>query len=206
MKKNYTIVVAAIAALIVLCAFWSCDSGGDDDSPPGDLQVSAGEQVYNKDGTEYKPGSVQTVRTTSERTGASYAALTIGSIDADGKLTLNLPVFTQWGEIGGGTVTDLTADPPDVKAVVVDNFVVAGKEFQNRKNPGGRVINYTYADRDAHIYGQSAHEEGGQQEFNLILKKGWNSTIVYFPPDFPVSNSTVVTGSPGDGYRWELKD
>ncbi|MDR1316180.1 MAG: hypothetical protein LBK13_04825 [Spirochaetales bacterium] len=32
MKKNYTIVFAVIAALIALCAFWSCDSGGDDDS------------------------------------------------------------------------------------------------------------------------------------------------------------------------------
>jgi hypothetical protein len=31
MKKNYTIVFAVIAALIALCAFWGCASGGDDD-------------------------------------------------------------------------------------------------------------------------------------------------------------------------------
>jgi hypothetical protein len=170
------------------------------------LQISTGEQVYNKDGSEYKPGAVQTVRTSSNETGASYAALTVGSIDADGKLTLNLPVFTQWSEIGGGAVTGLTAEPSDVKVVSVDNFEVAGKEFQNRNRDEGRIINYTYADRDAHIYGQSTHEEGGLQDFNLVLKRGWNLKIVYFPSDFPSSNSTVVIGTPGAGYKWELKD
>jgi hypothetical protein len=31
MKKNYTIVFAVVTALIALCAFWGCSSGGDDD-------------------------------------------------------------------------------------------------------------------------------------------------------------------------------
>jgi hypothetical protein len=207
MKKNYTIVFAVIAALIALCAFCGCSSSDDDDGPSGDLQISTGEQVYNKNGTEYKPGSVKQVQTHTNDTGASYAALTVGSIDADGKLILNLPAFTQWGEVGGGTVTGLTAEPSNVKVVGVSCFLVAGRVFLNKNTDSAAewIINYIYADRDAHIYGQDT-VEGGQQELNLILKKGWNTEIIYFPSDFPSSNSTAVVGNPGAGYKWVFND
>jgi hypothetical protein len=215
MKKNYTIVFAAIAALIVLCAFWSCDSGSDDDGGPssalGDKEITLAEgvQVYNDDGSEYQPGSVQTVRAQSSQTGASYAALSLGSIDADGKLTLNLPVFTQWSEIGGGAVTGLTVEPPDVKVAEVSSFLVAGNDLRLQNNDGGKnqIINYEYADRDAHIYGQgTVTNPAGLVEINLFLKKGWNSVIIDFPPDYPSSNSTMVTGSPGAGFKWVWDD
>ncbi|MDR1315448.1 MAG: hypothetical protein LBK13_01135, partial [Spirochaetales bacterium] len=133
MKKNYTMVFAVIAALIALCAFWGCSSSDDDDDGPasaglGDKEITlaTGEQVYNDDGSEYKPGSVQTVRTLSGQTGSSYAALSLGSIDTDGKLTLKLPVFTYWGELGGGSFDPgLTVNPSDVKSVDVREFTVS---------------------------------------------------------------------------------
>ncbi|MDR1316793.1 MAG: hypothetical protein LBK13_07965 [Spirochaetales bacterium] len=43
MKKNCTVFFTVITVLIVLCAFWGCDSGGDDDSgsPPGSVGSAA---------------------------------------------------------------------------------------------------------------------------------------------------------------------
>jgi hypothetical protein len=45
MKKNYTIVFSVIAALIVLCAFIGCNSGGDDDSGPPSRTIGSAEDV-----------------------------------------------------------------------------------------------------------------------------------------------------------------
>jgi hypothetical protein len=214
MKKNYTIVFAFIAALIALCAFWGCSSSDDDDdsvpsSALGDKKITlaGGEaRVYNNDNSEYKPASSKTVQAQSSQTGASYAALTLGSIDTDGKLTLKLPVFTQWEEIGGGADLaglGLTAAPSDVKIVTVDDFLVDGKtlELQNKNSGKQGKINYIYANKDAHISGQIPIG-GGTQDVNLILKKGWNSVIITFLSSS--SNSTCVNGSPDDGFKWVL--
>jgi hypothetical protein len=217
MKKNYKVFFAAIAALIVLCAFWGCSSSDDDDGPSlpegflGDEQITIAEgvQVY-KDGSEYKPVSAQTVRAQFSQTGASYAALDLGSIDTDGILTLNLPVFTYWSEIGGGVNLvglGLTVVPPDVKVVMVEDFPVDGRHLRFRnKNSGNRgAINYIYANKDAHISGQIP-VSGGQQYVNLILKKGWSSSIIDFLSDSPASDSTSVIGNPGDGFKWVLEN
>jgi hypothetical protein len=61
MKKNYTIVFAVIAALIVLCAFWGCDSGGDDDSgSPGNASdlTKIGTPGYPLDGNYELTGDI----------------------------------------------------------------------------------------------------------------------------------------------------
>jgi hypothetical protein len=42
MKKNYTIVFAVITALIALCAFWGCASGGDDDDGSSSVSNTIG--------------------------------------------------------------------------------------------------------------------------------------------------------------------
>jgi hypothetical protein len=42
MKKNYTIVFAVITALIALCAFWGCDSSGDDDDGSSSVSNTIG--------------------------------------------------------------------------------------------------------------------------------------------------------------------
>ncbi|MDR1316435.1 MAG: hypothetical protein LBK13_06135 [Spirochaetales bacterium] len=200
MKKNYTMVFAAGLALIALCVFWGCDSSDDDDSPSPEEQISiTGKQVYGDDGSEYRPSSVQTIRASSSSdTGASYAALTLGSIDTNGNLTLNLPAFTQWSEVGGGTEPEITADPQNVRVVMLPSFIVDDGELRNIKRNGATVdavIVYTYADKDAHIYGTTSEGE----VVNLTLKKGWNSVIKVLS-----GSKTMTSGSPDAGFKWEV--
>jgi hypothetical protein len=199
MKKNYTVFFAVIAVLIVLCAFWGCSSSDDDDGPPPAEEISwaVEEQVYQPGGSEYQPGSAQTVRPESGDVGSSYAdaVADVSSIDADGKLTLKLPVFN-WNKFGGTPLdTGLTANPPDVKFVYVDSFNVVGSGLnlgKNRTSGGGR-LGYVCADKNAVITGVSDSGES----INLILKRGWNPVI----PGGP--GSTMVVGEHGDGY-WNV--
>jgi hypothetical protein len=221
MKKNYTIVFAAITALIALCAFWGCSSGDDNDDGPslppaeeawlGDkvIMLAEGEQVYQEDGTPcvFNPGTpTKTVR--PRNVGASYvtAVETVSSIDEYGILTLKLPPYntTYWTEFTGTLDTGLTADPPDVKHVMVEDFGVSDSEgfrFRKRNETWSEGINYIYVDKDARIYGvTTVNDAGGQHTVyvNLILKKGWNLIITKFSG----SDYEMKTGIPGDEHRW----
>ncbi|MDR1286186.1 MAG: hypothetical protein LBK08_01115 [Treponema sp.] len=219
MKKNYTIVFTAVLALIALCAFLGCDSGGDDDGSSlplaevaslgtGEITLAEGAQVYNEDGTPYTPGTGKTVRPESGDVGSSYAdaVAAVSGIDAAGKLTLKLPVFTSlyWDAFGGTTMpAGLTANPSDVKLADMTYLHVDGGALRlRRNNTNGRgVVSYTYVDKDAVITGE--FDDHGETIFaNLILKLGWNLVI---EGRFG-SNTAMVTGSPGDGYRWEVYD
>jgi hypothetical protein len=198
--------------LIALCAFWSCDSGRDDDdgspsSALGDKEImlASGEQVYNEDSTFYTftpsfPGEKKTVGPKSGDVGPGNAAAVaaLSSIDEYGKLTLKLPVFdlVAFNETWAG----FTIDPPDVKYILLEKFEVAGGSALLKRNSTGCEVNYMYADKDARIYG---NEEGTPpMSVDLILKQGWNSVIV----DRSGSTWTYKPGIPGDGYRWVVDD
>jgi hypothetical protein len=224
MKKNYTMVFTIALALIALCAFWGCSSSDDDDDGPslpyaeeaslGDVNISLAtgeEQVYNADGSEYKPGSPKEVWTYSSETSPSYSDDVAGlsSIDADGKLTLDLPVFTYWDEVEVSWHTDMgftTVKPPDVRTAHVGELSVGASSGSREcilwKTNGTSMAEYIYADKDAVITGKSSpNEEGGTMTANLILKKGWNLAIGYNAPDGSIS---LASGDPGPAFRWEV--
>jgi hypothetical protein len=213
MKKNYTVFFAVIAALIALCAFWGCSSSDDDDGPPegflGNAQITLadGEQVYKEDGSNYIPVSAPEAVRTSNNCGASYgdSVAALSSIDATGKLVLKLPVITNWSEtLDEGYLEEGTpADPSDVRVVLADNFRVpdiAGKKARLKKVKGANnYVIYTYADKDAHVWGES-DDQGTHITMEMFLKRGWNVGIA----SVSGSNETWVNGSPGDGYKWTL--
>ncbi|MDR1315378.1 MAG: hypothetical protein LBK13_00780 [Spirochaetales bacterium] len=130
MKKNYTIVFAVIVALIVLCAFWGCDSGGDDDSgspsvsnPIGNAADLAkiGTPGYPLDGTytltadvtlpaDWTPIGTGTQPFTGTFDGGGYS-ITIGSTTASSiavrgfssgvDISSGLDFASDWGFTGG---------------------------------------------------------------------------------------------------------
>ncbi|MDR1315924.1 MAG: hypothetical protein LBK13_03530 [Spirochaetales bacterium] len=180
MKKNYMPVLAVPAVLIVLCAFAGCDSGGSPSPPRAETAM----QTYSNDSD---PG---------------YAEAALGSIDADGKLTLKLPVISQWTGIPiWHTKMGLTADPSDVRTVYVGSLKVADEGLELIKTNGTSSVSYIYADKDALITGK-AGENGTAVYVNLILKKGWNS-VIEGPSG---SNRTMASGSPDDTYKWVVSD
>jgi hypothetical protein len=227
MKKNYTIVFAAVTALIVLCAFWGCSSSDDDDGPSlphaeeaglGDTEitVAAGVQVYKmEDGNPYVPGMEVTVRPRSSKFDSNYAGAVeaVSKITSDGKLTLKLPVYTYWGDYTDDLLEEqgITADPSDVKIARVDNFrpTTSGVRLDNNNTNGEswRGVSYIYADKDAIVMGvyEDQNGDGLPVSFyvDMILKQGWNSVI---QSSLSGSNATVVTGIPGAGYRWEVSN
>jgi hypothetical protein len=216
MKKNYTIVFAVIAALIVLCAFWSCSSSDDDDGPSlpqaeeaslGNVQITVADrvQVYKTDGSEYKPGSAVAVEPKSSNSISYTAAVAaLSNIDANGKLTLKLPIFTYWSEINPTKFQNdgLTAVPPDVRTAEIRTLeiTVSGTRFElyNNSTNGQSNARYIYADKDATI--QGVEDDG--DTIDLILKAGWNSVI---KKNVSGSDWAIVTGKHGSGYRWEAE-
>ncbi|MDR1315428.1 MAG: hypothetical protein LBK13_01035 [Spirochaetales bacterium] len=218
MKRNYTVIFAAALALIVLCAFWGCDSSDDDDGPSlphaeeaslgtGEITLATGEQVYEADGaTHYSPSNTgKTIRTHND-IGSSYVPLVsaASSISDSGILTLKLPAYSYWAESdNGGRIEEegLTADPPDVLTVHIWDFVVESSSdaFYRavvEKRKGTDSVTYLCANKDARIWGE-VEDDGIRFSVNLILKQGWNSVIVS-----DSGSRTIVSGSPGSGYRW----
>ncbi|MDR1317147.1 MAG: hypothetical protein LBK13_09775 [Spirochaetales bacterium] len=208
MKKNYTVFFAVIAALIVLCAFWSCSSSDDDDGPslPNAEEASLGddaqvplatvEQVYDADGDPYN--STNNVEPHTDSSSFNTGVKTLSSISS-GKLTLELPRFTYWGEVDPLWLQTMgfTANPSDVQTFYMGGLDVDSTSFMLNKTDGTNEVKYIYADRDAVIQGTGGDEEGIFVA-NLILKQGWNLAI---------SNPTSMrTAIPGAGYKWVVSD
>jgi hypothetical protein len=225
MKKNYTMVFAIVAVLIALCAFWGCSSSDDDDGPSlpnaeeawlgdGEYSVVAGVQVYQADGSAYNPGTEKPVRPRNiNRLGSSYATAVTSAgskITSDGKLTLKLPDYTPYWNDYDGPEEDqfLTVNPSNTKFAHVEEFQVNNGEFRltNSNTNGVNLITYMYADRDATITAAAVNiEEEGEPFYwnvHLKLKKGWN-LVIETESD---SGETLVTGTPGAGYRWTVSD
>ncbi|MDR1179790.1 MAG: hypothetical protein LBK44_04730, partial [Spirochaetales bacterium] len=136
MKKNYMAVFTAVLTLMVLCAFWGCNSG-DSPSPP------RAETAMRTDPNNTDPGYAD-------------SGTALGSIDADGKLTLRLPVISQWTGIPiWHTKMGLTADPSDVRTVYVGSLKVADEGLELIKTNGTSSVSYIYADKDALITGKA---------------------------------------------------
>ncbi|MDR1317667.1 MAG: hypothetical protein LBK13_12420 [Spirochaetales bacterium] len=222
MKKNYTIVFAVIAAVIVLCAFWGCSSSDDDDGPslpPAEeaplgntmIPLAEGEQVYEANGSPYNPGSTKNVKPETDTSGSSsfHADLeTLSSITADGKLTLKLPVFTDtyWNECNNEYIyikegDGLTANPSDVRYAHVHDFRVVSESLRLVKTKGANTVTYLYVDKDARIWGETEEGDGMTNHVNLNLKRGWNSVI----QSVSGSNMTTAGGIPDGDYKWVVE-
>ncbi|MDR1317924.1 MAG: hypothetical protein LBK13_13745 [Spirochaetales bacterium] len=223
MKKNYTMVFATVTALIALCAFWGCSSSDDDDGPSlpqaeeaslGNVQITVadGVQVYKADGTTpytFTPGPAKQVTTYNHVSGSYAAAVAaLSSIDANGKLTLKLPVVTDWTGFDSNGFQDdgLAADPFDVKTVEIRTLVFSVSsdnfELDNINTTNGDTLRYIYADKDARISGV---EDDGDT-VDLILKQGWNAVIKIRGKNGTGSGGALVTGKHGSGYRWVASD
>jgi hypothetical protein len=213
MKKNYTLVFAAGAILIVLCAFWGCSSSDDDDGPPlpdglGNETSISGEPVYNSDGTTpYDPlGAVKTIRTSPSNTGSTYSAAVAANsrIETDGTLTLKLPDFASsgvWAEVDPNQLQDmgLQVNPSNARIFTVGTQGVRTDSSDLLKTNGTYTAEYVYADKDATVKGV-LNDEAVERSVNLILRKGWNWIITAKsdPQD-------VTTGTPDSTYRWVIK-
>jgi hypothetical protein len=224
MKKNYTIVFAAVTALIVLCAFWGCDSSDDDDGlllPLAEeaslgnttiTPITTNEQVYKKsDGNPCDSVSPGDVRTSVSNTGSNYrlTVAEISSITANGKLTVKLPVFTQWDDVDPAWLQKevlekgFTAviNPPDVQIVSVGVFQASGIPDM-RKTNGPQVNEYWYANKDAIIQAVSNADGETVTILNLNLKLGWNSVITTTLG----GAVTGTTGRPDSSFKWTAYD
>jgi hypothetical protein len=225
MKKNYMIVFAAIAALIVLCAFWGCSSSDDDDDPSlllplaeeaslGNAEITSivtNGQIFKKsDGNPLNSISAGSVWTSVSMTGSSYSSAVAlhSSITTDGKLTLQLPVFTQWDDVDPAWVQNevlgqegltVVINPPDVRTVSVGAVFASGVSDIRNTN-GSQRNEYWYADRDAVI--QVVKNNGVGEPvilLNLNLKKGWNSTIM-------TEGTGGKIGRPDSSFKWTTYD
>ncbi|MDR1317430.1 MAG: hypothetical protein LBK13_11225 [Spirochaetales bacterium] len=100
MKKNYTIVFSAIVILIVLCAFWSCDSGGDDDSGSAGTVGSAADLA--KIGTSGYP------------------------LDGTYELTADITLPSNWMPIGSGNAPFTGTFDGGGYSIIINSFSSAG--------------------------------------------------------------------------------
>ncbi|MDR1315469.1 MAG: hypothetical protein LBK13_01240, partial [Spirochaetales bacterium] len=130
MKRNYTIVFAVITALIALCAFWSCDSGGDDDtSPPSGFIGSAADLA--KIGTSGYP------------------------LDGSYELTADITLPAGWAPIGSGTAPftgtfdgrgySITINSTTASSIAVRSFssgvdISAAPDLEDFFNVSGGII------------------------------------------------------------------
>ncbi|MDR1316700.1 MAG: hypothetical protein LBK13_07485 [Spirochaetales bacterium] len=204
MKKNYTVVFAAVTALIALCAFWGCSSSDDDDGPSlpnaeesglGNETSISGERVYNNNGTSYSPGS--TMKTVwADDSGSVYKAVVAANsrIETNGTLTLKLSDFISagdWSQVDANQFqTDgLQVTPSDVRTVLVGVHGIRTDDFKLAKTNGTHTAEFVYADKDATVQGVNV---------DLILQQGWNWIIA------DISSGTVITGIPDSTYRWVI--